>query len=93
MAGAHRNTDSRNCGAKTVVSGQSFVYVNGLLWAVENDPEDHGNGQLVSVSAGTVLINGKKVIVLTDAALADDAGHPPPLTYPQQASGNVKAYI
>lgn len=92
MAGAHRDTDTRNCGAKTIVSGQSSVFVNGKLWAVENDQEDHIHGELISVSVGTVLINGKKVIILTDQALADDVGHTPPLTYPQESSGNVKAY-
>lgn len=92
MSGAHRQDDSRNCGAKTIVSGQSTVYVNGKLWSVENDEEDHGHGELVSASAGTVLIGGKKVIVKTDHALIDDAGHPPPETYPLEASGNVEAY-
>ena len=92
MAGAHRNNDSRNCGSKTIVTEQSFVFVNGQLWSVENDKEDHGHGELVSVSAGTVFINGKKVIVQTDHALDDDVGHPPPLTWPQESSSNVKVY-
>lgn len=92
MAGAHRNTDTRNCGAHTIVSGQSTVFVNGKLWAVENDQEDHGHGNLVSVSAGTVFISGKKVIVQTDQAVGDDATHQPPLTFPASSSGNVEAY-
>jgi uncharacterized Zn-binding protein involved in type VI secretion len=92
MAAGHRHSDPRNCSATTVVSGQSTVYVNGLLIAVENDQDTHGNGQLVSVSAGTVKINGKKVIVTTDQALADSAPHSPPLTYPSTGSPDVNFY-
>jgi hypothetical protein len=35
---SHRKTDKRACGAGTVVVGQDFVFVNGKLWAVKNDP-------------------------------------------------------
>jgi len=31
MAGVHRNTDSRACGASTNVTGQNTVYVNNKL--------------------------------------------------------------
>ncbi len=92
MSGAHRHDDLRNCFSKTVVTGQSFVFVNGKLWSVEDDQDDHIHGELVSVSPGTVLINGKKVIVLTDEARSDDLGHTPPATFPATASSNVKAY-
>ena len=92
MSAIHRHSDPRTCGATTTVTGQSTVRVNGLFVAVEGDPETHGSGQLVSVSAGTVRVAGKKVIVVTDQALADDASHPPPDTYTSGGSGDVSAY-
>ncbi len=90
--GAHRNTDSRNCGAATIAS-QDTVFVNGLAWAVEGDPETHGSGNLIAATGGkNVYIGGKLVIVVTDQATVDDAGHPPPDTYPSTSSGDVFAY-
>lgn len=62
MPPAHRNGDSRVCGASTVVEGQSSTFCDGKLWAVENDPNNHGAGGLIP-SGSTVKINGKKVIV------------------------------
>jgi len=89
MGGAHRQDDKRTCGATTIVSGQSTVFVNGKLWAVEGDLDSHGHGDLVSVIGSTVKINGKKVIVYGDHANSDDAGHTMP--YPQDKSSNVNA--
>lgn len=92
MPASHRQDDARSCGATTIVEGQDFCYCNGKLWAVENDPETHGEGRLVSVVGSTVFINGKKVIVLGDHAGSDNALHNPPSTYPSQASSSVYAY-
>lgn len=93
MPGAHRNGDVRFCGAATIVQGQSTVFVNGKLWAVEGDPNTHGDGQLVAVTGTTVFIEGKKVIVAVgDTAVPDDAGHSPTLVDPEDSSGNVFAY-
>jgi uncharacterized Zn-binding protein involved in type VI secretion len=92
MPGAHREDDSRYCGASTIVSGQGTVYVNGKLWAVEGDEETHGNGDLISTVGSTVLINGKRVIVFGDTASGDDQDHPLPPTDPQDKSSNVFAY-
>jgi uncharacterized Zn-binding protein involved in type VI secretion len=93
MATAHRNSDSRFCGATTVVSGQSSVFVNGLLWAVEGDENTHGNGDLIAVVGSTVKINGKKVIVAVgDTASPDNATHTPSQVDPQGHSDNVSAY-
>lgn len=93
MADAHRHNDTRFCGATTVVSGQSTVFVNGLLWAVEGDENTHGNGNLVSIMGNTVKINGKKVIVaIGDTAAADNLGHIPVATKPQGHSNNVSSY-
>lgn len=65
MPAAHRQGDPRACGASTVVVGQSTVFVNGKLWAVDNDPNTHGNGNLLPGGPTTVTINGKPVIVNT----------------------------
>lgn len=92
MAGAHRESDTRLCGATNIVEGQSTVYVNGQLWAVENDQDTHLEGRLISTIGSTVFIEGKKVIVLGDTATTDLAGHTPPLTDPATASGDVEAY-
>lgn len=62
MPQAHLNGQARICGASTVVSGQSTVYVNGQLWAVENDPNSHGEGGLIPSGYG-VFIEGKPIIV------------------------------
>jgi uncharacterized Zn-binding protein involved in type VI secretion len=52
----------RECGATTVVVGQSTVTVNGQLWAVQGDPNTHEEGGLIP-SGSTVTINGIPVIV------------------------------
>jgi uncharacterized Zn-binding protein involved in type VI secretion len=70
LTAAHRNTDSRACGATTIVSGQSTVFVNGKLWAVDGDQDTDGGGGLIPAGS-TVKINGKKVVVLNDPAAAD----------------------
>lgn len=93
MPGAHRDTDSRDCGASTTVTNQSTVYVNSKLWAVQGDPNDHGGGALEAVyGAKNVYIEGKLVIVAVGDDAAPDALHPKPLTKPASSSGNVFAY-
>lgn len=72
MPEVHRNGDSRACGATTVVSGQSSVYVNDKLVAVETDPNSHGAGGLnASINPGTVFIEGKEMVVNGSSAAAD----------------------
>lgn len=46
MAKIHRHSDSRSCGATTIVSGQDTVFANGLLVSVDGDPNSHGAGNL-----------------------------------------------
>lgn len=87
----HRDTDSRVCGAKTVVSGQSNVYANGLLISVHGDPDTHGAGNLIA-SAKKVYINGKLIVLLGDHANPDNLcpvgpSHCDP--YTTSASSNV----
>ena len=95
--GAHREDDSRTCGATTVVTGQSTVYVNGKLWAVKDDPNTHGSGQLINTTGSTVIINNKKIIVngpdnaQPDSLCPEPGGeHCNPKT--SQGSGDVFAY-
>lgn len=99
MPGAHRNTDSRFCGAKTIVQGQSTVKVNGLLWAVEGDIDTHCNqGSLNAVyGAKNVYIEGKLVIcAVGDTAAPDKLAcfikHPSGATNPKGKSPNVNVY-
>lgn len=94
MPGAHRDGDARFCGAKTIVVGQGSVFVNGKLWAVEDDPEDHGAGELIAIVAPkNVYINGKLVIcAVGDAAQPDNFPHFPPETYPEERSQDVFVY-
>ncbi len=95
MPGVHRNGDNRACGATTVVSGQSTVYVEGQLFSVQGDPNTHGSGALIA-SGSTVKVNGIPIIVLGDSASPDSLCIPlggshcaPSAT---SASGTVSAY-
>ena len=94
MPPSHRRTDARNCGATTVVVGQSTVFSNNLLWAVDNDPNTHGSGGLIP-SGSTVYIENKLVIVhAPDSARPDNLC--PPLggnhCNPRTASGSPDVY-
>lgn len=94
MPPAHLNGQSRTCGAATVVVEQDFVRVGGELWAVENDLDDHGSGQLIPTYSG-ITINGKPVIVHTpDAAMPDDLCIPLGGAHcdPETASGSDFVY-
>ena len=71
MPSVHRSTDPRSCGATTVVVGQSSVYADQLLIAVDGDPNTHGDGNLIAGS-NNVFINNKLVVNHTpDEAAAD----------------------
>lgn len=92
MPKAHRDGDLRTCGATTVVTGQSTVYVNNKLWAVEGDLNDHGQGALRAVLSQDIFIENKKAIVTPgDEAFPDDQ-HPEPDTWPSQGSDDVLPY-
>lgn len=96
MPPSHRHSDLRDCGAGTVVVGQSTVFVNDLLWAVQADPNNHGSGGLIN-SGTSVLIEDKYVIVhAPDNAVPDDLCIPlgPPHCNPKtaQGSGDCFAY-
>lgn len=95
MAGVHRHGDTRACGATTTVTGQGTVFVEGVLFSVEGDPNTHGGGALIA-SGSTVFVNGKKIIINGDSASADSLCIPlggahcaPSAT---SGSGTVSAY-
>lgn len=99
MPGAHRDTDCRFCGAKTIVRLQTNVYVNSLLWAVHGDIDTHcEEGALIAAyGAKNVHINRIKVIcAVGDKAQPDRLGcfikHPAPPTDPKCHSPTVNVY-
>ena len=88
MAICHRNGDSRSCGALTEVSGQDFVKVDGQLWSVDGDPNDHKDGNL-KTSHSWLKIAGKGIIVVGDNASPDLLCIPPnPHCNPSASSGD-----
>lgn len=94
MPGAHRNGDSRKCGASNIVVGQSSVFVNGKLWSVDNDPNSHGSGHNKPITGSTVFCEGKLVIVAVGDTCYDIdlLFHPPGVDDPLQSSSDTFAY-
>lgn len=70
MTAAHRNTDARSCGATTVTAQSRNVYVNGLLWSIDADPNSDGGGAL-SAAVNNVYIGGTMVVNVGDSAAPD----------------------
>lgn len=73
----HRQTDVRICGHTTVVEGQSNVYANGLLIAVDKDPDNAGGGALIA-QCNNVFINNKMVVNHTPDHAEPDSACPAP---------------
>jgi hypothetical protein len=73
MALAHRLTDFRSCGATTIAGPgqQTFVTVDGNLWAVQGALSSHGAGAFTTPSVTWVKIDGLSVITVDDLADAD----------------------
>jgi hypothetical protein len=95
MPGVHRHGDTRKCGATTTVVGQSTVFINGKLCAVDGDTCTHENGNLKPIyGAKNVYIENKLIIcALGDTAhVPDNAGHPPGPTDPLGHSYDVIVY-
>jgi hypothetical protein len=76
MPAVHRHTDTRACGATTIVSGQDTVYANSLLVSVNGDVNSHGAGALVAGS-DNVFIGGIAVVNHTPDGAAADSLCPP----------------
>ncbi len=95
MPKIHRHSDSRACGASTVVVGQSTVYANNLLVSVNGDPNSHGGGAL-SAGSKQVYAGGKLVVNHTpDGAAADALCVPIGGAHcgPSTASGSPDVYV
>jgi uncharacterized Zn-binding protein involved in type VI secretion len=95
ITSAHLNGNDRTCSGTTIVSGQSKVFVNGELWAVEGDLCSHGAGALIAdYGNGKVRINDKKVIVVGAGSAADNFSPPhlPPLPRPKGGGTKVFGY-
>ena len=94
MTAIHRDTDSRACGASTVVAGNSTVFANGLLVSVNGDPNSHGGGAL-SASTNQVFVEGKMVVEVGDSASPDALC--PPLggahCGPNSTSGSPNVFV
>jgi hypothetical protein len=93
MPNVHRNNDTRECGALTIVDNQNTVYVNDRLVSIKGNPNTHGAGELEgSNSAETVFVNGIKIIVIGSIALADERGHTNTADAALSGSTNVFAF-
>lgn len=89
----HRDTDNRICGAKTIVVGQTNVYANGLLIAVDKDPNSHSGGNLIA-ACNNVFINGKLVVNNTrDNAYPDGFCPETPHCNPMTTQGSPDVYV
>jgi hypothetical protein len=86
------------CGAVTTSSGQNTnVFVNGQLAAVQGDLDSHNNlGALLSMSPGTIKINGVPMIAsIMDQGSPDQQGlvtHVTGLPTPATGSPNTNLY-
>lgn len=98
MPGCHRESDNRKCGAITKVIGQSSVFVNDKLWAVDGDPDDgtHGGGAFCKPIYGAlnVFVENKLVIcALGDTTYNPDGyQHPPGESDPKGHSFDTIVY-
>lgn len=101
MPSAHRDGDKRFCNADTIVVGQSTVFVNNKLWAVEGDPDTHcfeGNLKAFYGPRNVFIENKHVICAIGDQASSDKKScnplnkHVPPQTWPRGKSPNVKIY-
>ena len=94
--GAHRKDDLRVCGGKTVVVGQSTVFVNNKLWAVAGDIVDHGAGALIPTGT-TIFVENKLIIAHTPDAASPDSlckeDSPPVHCVPFTAQGSSDTLV
>lgn len=95
MPGAHRQGDSRQCGATTIVGGQTTVFANDKLWAVDGDSCTHGGGNLIHT--GTTVYNEDKLVIVntadkTTTACVSPLHLPPTINQTASGSGDVFAY-
>jgi len=91
---AHRDTDLRACGATTTSAQNKNVYVNGLLWAIDGDPNNHGGGA-IDAKTKNVFIGGLMVSNLGDLAAPDNLCPIPggPHCAPSTTSGSPDVFV
>ena len=94
MPGAHRDTDLRSCGATTVSAQGRSVYVNGLLWSIDQDPNSDGDGGLIAAT-NNVFIGGIAVCNENDDAAPDALCPIPggPHCAPAAAAGSSDVFV
>lgn len=89
MPEAHLVDGKRTCGGITRSKGNTTVFVNNKLWAVDGDETDHNSGGLKASGGKEVYVEGKKVVVKGDPANPDERGHQNPAA--ADGSGDVSA--
>jgi uncharacterized Zn-binding protein involved in type VI secretion len=65
----------------------------GELWAVINDPNTHGGGNLIPQNPRTVYIEGKNVIEHDDPAFPDGLCPAAPHCNPATAEGSASVFV
>lgn len=95
--GAHIHGHLRACGATTVVTNQSTVFVNDQLWAVVGDRNTHSlGGPLTNTTGSTIFVENKNVIVhgpdKTTGACISPIHLPPDTNQTAQGSGDTFCY-
>ena len=90
----HRHSDPRICGATTVVEGNTSVFANDLLVAVNGDPNSHLAGALVA-GCNHLYVHGALVVNHTPDASAADVLCPvaPVHCGPSTAGGSPNVFV
>ncbi|MAV94442.1 MAG: hypothetical protein CMA31_02005 [Euryarchaeota archaeon] len=88
----HRITDARICGAKTEPAGNSDVFANNLLVAVNGDPNSHGGGGLIAHSNQVFADNILTVNHTADTANPDAICPIPPHCGPSTDQGSPNVF-
>jgi hypothetical protein len=92
MPAVHRDTDDRVCGATTTVVGQGTVFSNGLLVAVNGDPNTHDGGELIAASRNVFAENILVVNDTPDNANPDSFCPIPPHCNPKTSEGSPDVF-
>lgn len=89
----HRVGDDRVCGAVTVLNGNTTVFANNQLIAVDGDTNSHGSGELIAHS-NHFYCHGILVVNHTaDSAHPDNLCPPEPHCTPSTAEGSPDVWV